>query len=264
MEDAMFGRYFLVLAVAVSAAVMGGCKGGTTFIDHVAFKPSDNLETIKLSLVFGNAVKADLAGGFMIKDYGFLFINPYTQSEPFEIGFSLNTAIANDQEYVNIEPTAVLPNGMPIGIDHVMVEVRAKQPISSKFDLYGYVDVRDQSWLGTAAIFGFINDQYFPNDLSLNQAFLRNKDGKPGVLASVFGPTMNPDGTLRRAGGISIMANVRQLIEGRVIGPNATRETIAYAEGLPVAMGRRAAEYQGNVKAMMKLEQNLVRAFNQK
>lgn len=246
-----------------ASALFSGCKTDFKLIDHVAFLPSDNLETVKVSLVFTENVKSDLAGGFMIKEYGYLFINPYTPAEHFEVGFSLNTSIVNDQEFVSLTPTEVLPNGMPIGLDHALAEVRSPSPINSKFDLFGYVDVLHGAWLGTAAIFSFMNDQYFPNGLTISQVFLRDAQGAPGVIATVFGPSLNNDGSIRRAGGISLFANVKQLIEHHALGPDA-RKVVLKPEPAPYIAGPRAPEYQGNYGKLRKLELNLVRALNQK
>lgn len=249
--------------LVVSVVSMSACRGKASFIDHVAFQPSENLEVVRVSVVFGRNVRSDLAGGFAIKDYGFLFVNPYTASAPFEIGFSLNTSIVNEQEYVDLAPTEVLPNGLPIGLGRALVEVKSPQPVGSGFDLYGYVDVLRASWLGAAAIFSFINDQYFPNGLTLSQTFLRDAEGRPGVTASVFGPSVSGDGTIRRAGGIAFFANVRQLLAQGAIGPNA-KPLILYPEAMPTAQGPRAREFQGDPKAMLRLERSLVQAFNQK
>jgi hypothetical protein len=249
-------RASLIALVAVTAISATACKGRTALIDHVTFEPSANLETIKVSLVFSNNVQTDLAGGFALKDYGYLFVNPFTTAAPFEVGFNLNTSIVSDQDYVSIQPTEVLPNGAPIGLDHALVEIKSPAPVSSKFDIYGYVDVSKQEWLGTAAIFSFINDKYFPNGLALNQSFLRDAQGIPSIMASVFGPSLSADGTVKRAGGIALFANVKRLISGH-------QPTVIYANELPVAIGENAAQYQ-SPKAMMALENSLVRAFNSK
>jgi hypothetical protein len=252
----------LALAVIV-ALVFTGCKANFQLIDHVSFLPSDNLEVVRVSLVFTNNIKSDLAGGFTLKDYGFLFINPYTPSEPFEVGFSLNTKIVNDQDYIKLAPTEVLPNGVSIGLDYALVEIHAPQPISSKFDIYGYVDVLHTAWLGAAGIFTFINDQYFPNDLSISQVFLRDTQGKPGVMASVFGPSANADGSVKRAGGIAVFANVRQLLDHHAMGRGAQALTLR-PEPIPFVAGPRAREYNGNYKKLRMIESNLVRAMNLK
>ncbi|HAR41668.1 MAG TPA: hypothetical protein DCS07_03420 [Bdellovibrionales bacterium] len=39
-------------------------------------------------------------------------------------------------------------------LPYPVVEIKGTQPIGNDFDLYGYVDVDHQSWLGTSAIFG--------------------------------------------------------------------------------------------------------------
>jgi hypothetical protein len=247
----------LVLGLSLAAT---GCKKEYKLIERVSFKPSSNLETIRVSLVFSKQVQSDLAGGFTIKDYGFLFINPFTPSEPFEIGFNLNTSIVNDQEYVAVTPTEFLPNGNPIGVGHPLVEVRGAQPISTKFDLYGYVDVSKLSWIGVAAMFSFLNDQYFPAGLTVSQAFLQNAQGAPGILASVFGPTLASDGTLKKAGGIALFANVKQLIAA---GLQEGQSLDLYPEQMPNVEGKNAAFYQGNVEALRTLEDGVLRAFQE-
>ncbi len=215
MEFSWGRRISRIAGVGLVAVAVGlvGCKEQNKIIEKVTFKPSENLEVVRISLVFTPRIQSDLAGGFAIKHYGYLFINPYTASQRFEIGFDLNTAIVNEQDYLHLSPTTVLPNGMPIGLPHAVVEIRSPDPISPKFDLYGYVDVLHQEWLGIATMFGFVNDQYFPPGLSVNQAFLQDDQGRPGVIASVFGPTVAGDGSLVRNGGIALFANVKRLID---------------------------------------------------
>ncbi|MGK5087975.1 hypothetical protein WDW86_10485 [Bdellovibrionota bacterium FG-2] len=252
---------FICLAVA-SAAVMSGCKYKSSIIQKATFQVSENLETVRVSLVFTDKIKSDLAGGFTLKDYGYLFINPFTQAQPFEIGFSLNTSIVNDQDYISLTPTMVLPNGVPIGIPYGLVEIRSPNPISPKFDIFGYVDVLHANWVGVAAMFGFLNDEYFPEGLTVSQAFLNDGAGHAGIIASVFGPTLKADGTLQRAGGIAVFANIRQLINQ---GQNYRGKPID-AKPLPklYIQGPNAASYEHNGVKLQQLENNLVRGMNLK
>jgi hypothetical protein len=257
----MFKKWALILAVTASVFV-GGCrKGDFNLVDHIVFEPSNNLETVKVSLVFTQNITTNLAAGFLIKDYGLLFINPHTQTSPFEIGFALNTNIVNDQDYIKLTPTEVLPNGIPIGIDYALAEVRSPTPINPKFDIYGYVDVLHQAWLGAAAIFGFIDNQNFPDGLSISQVFLRDTQGRPGVIASVFGPSTSADGSVKRAGGIALFANVKQLLAGQRLKPGY--KLILRPELNPYLGGPRAVEYERDYRELRRLELNLVRGFNQ-
>ena len=201
------------MLVATSALGLTGCQWQNSIIKQVVFQPSENLETVRVSLQFTDKVQMDLYASFSIMDYGYLFLNAYTATQPFEIGFDLNTDIVNEQDYLNIDPTTVLPNGLPIGLNFAIVQISGEQPISDKFDLYGYVDVYSQSWLGVATMFSFISTDYFPPGLSINQSFFYNDAGASAVMASLFGPTLDSAGNMTRAGGISLMANVRQLIE---------------------------------------------------
>lgn len=254
-----------VIVLSFGAAVFaGGCNSNFNLIDHVSVQPSSDLSSVNVTLVFTNNIQTSLSGSFDVGDYGYLFVNPYAPAEPFEVGFQLETSIFNDQNYVHLTPTAVLPNGLPIGAGVPLVQIQAASPISSQFDLYGYVDVLHASWLGAAAIFSFINDQYFPNGLSISQVFLRDSAGDPGVIASVFGPTVDSTGTMTRAGGIALFANVRQLINGNAIGANARPITTYRPELLPIVSGPRAAEYEGNYTKLRAVEASLVRAFNSK
>ena len=259
----LISRVGLVFGGFAYAMLMGGCNPVISFIDHISFAPSSNLETVRVSVVFSSNIKSDLAGGFVIKDYGFLFINPYTQSEPFEVGFSLNTSIANDQDYVNITPTQILPNGMPIGIDYALVELRGKTPISSKFDLFGYVDVLHAAWLGAAGIFSFLTDQYFPSGLSVSQTFMPDAQGKPGIIASVFGPSLNTDGTLRRAGGVAVFANIKQLVQ-HPEAINSKGEQVFYPYGRLKVEGPDAAAYRADPRKLLVLQNQVIEGFNQK
>lgn len=253
----------IVLVSFAAAIVSGGCNNPPSLIDHVSFQPSDNLETVRVSLVFAKNIQSDFSGAFTVKDYGYLFINPYTSQEPFEVGFALNTSIVNDQDYVKLTPTQVLPNGQPIGLDYALVQVQGAQPVSKQVDLFGYIDVLHASWIGTAAIFSFINDKYIPNGLSISQVFLRNAQGLPGIIASVFGPALNSDGTLKTNGGIALFANVRQLVDNHVMGPGAKPATFR-PELLPTVSGTRAKEYDGQYHKLLKIQSDLIRGFNTK
>ncbi len=237
-----------------------GCNNENRIIDHVTFKPSDNLEVVRVSVVFTAKIQTDLAGGFPLKGYGYIFINPFTTAQPFEVGFDLDTAIVNDQDYVRLLPTTVLPNGIPIGLDRALAEVRGAKPISDKFDLYGYVDVLKAEWLGAAAIFSFLTDKYFPTGLSVNEVLLRDQDRNPAIIGSVFGPALNSDGTLARAGGIALFANVRKLIEEHTLKPGVT--TTFYPEKGVQLSGPAAARYRGNGKALLKLQSDFISGMN--
>lgn len=252
-----------VFATIGALALSLGCESTPQLIDHISVRPTENLEIIRVSLVFTQNIRSQLAGAYALKDYGTIFINPFTASTPFEVGFDLNTAIVNDQDYVALTPTEFLPNGVPIGIGYAMAEVRAETPISDKFDIYGYVDILRANWLGVAGIFNFLNDQYFPAGLSVSQSFVPDAQGRPSVLASVFGPSLNTNGSLRRAGGIALFANVRALIQqmgGNVGGPLKPFD----AKPLPGVQlaGPAAAQYEGRMDLIRQLEGNVAAALN--
>ena len=244
------------------AVVLGaGCNGGSNLIDHVSFQPSTDNQTVQVSLVFSNSIQSNLSDNMVVSSYGFLFVAPYAPSEPFQVGFTLQTEVFNDPDFAKLRTTQLLPNGLPTGIDHGMVEIEDPNPINSQFNLYGYVDVASHEWLGTVAIFDFINSQYFPNGLSVSEVFLRDGKGSPGVIASVFGPTVNSAGTMTRAGGIAVFANVKGLLANHAVGTGASALTLRPVQS-PIVSGPRAREFQGNEAKLRRLESELIQAFN--
>ncbi|HLD99721.1 MAG TPA: hypothetical protein VJB59_05645 [Bdellovibrionota bacterium] len=249
----------LLFVAAIAAMVFStGCK--PKWIDHVAFKPSDDFKTARVSLVFKDNIQTNMAGVFQIKDYGYIFVNPYTPAQRFEVGFDLNLDIVTDQDYVSITPTEYLPNGVPLGVGYPLVELRSPEPISTSFDAFGYVDVSHAKWLGVATMFKFLNDEYFPQGLTISQVFEVDAANRPAVIASVFGPTLNADGTLKRAGGIALLANVRQLIEQNRVSPG--RESKFFPKGKLHFSGPAAAKYEGRIDKLLKIEKKLMKGFN--
>jgi len=205
---------FSVLIVAGMMLSLG-CKGTTnSVIDHVTFKLGDNMESARVSVVFKDTVQSNMYGSFPLKDYGSIFVNPNIPgTQPLELGFELNTKdVMNDFEYAQITPTETLPNGLPMGLGYPIVEIRAAQPISDNFDLYGYVDVLHAKWLGAAAMFKVMNDGGIPAGMALSMGFNPDAEGKPGILTSIYGPVLDNSGAIIRNGGIIVLANVRQMM----------------------------------------------------
>jgi len=251
------------VALGLAIGVLG-CKRENRLIERVSVQPSTNLEVIRIALEFNKRnVQATFAGGFPIKNYGYLFINPFTGQQPFEVGFDLNTAIVNDQDYVRLTPTTVLPNGVPIGLPYAIVEVKGVSPINPNFDAYAYIDVLHKSWLGAAGIFSFINDRFFPSGLAFTQVFMRDDQGRPGVLASVFGPELHPDGTLKRAGGIAVLANVKQLLQRqKAMGLSRTQSFDLIAEPGIYLQGPAAKAWKGRTNEIRRIESQIIQGLN--
>ncbi|MBI3558584.1 MAG: hypothetical protein HY074_20125 [Deltaproteobacteria bacterium] len=250
----------VLATLGIALVFASGCNSQNRIIDHVNFTPSENLEVVRVSVAFTGKIQSDLAGGFPLKGYGYIFVNPFTPAQPFEVGFDLDTSIVNDQDYIRLQPTTVLPNGVPIGIDRALVEVHGAKPISDKFDLYAYLDVLKAEWLGVASIFSFLTDKYFPVGLSVNEVLLRDKEQNPAIIGSVFGPALNSDGTLARAGGVALFANVRKLIEEHTLKAGVT--TTFYPEKQVTVSGPNATRYRGNAKALEQLQRNFVSGLN--
>jgi hypothetical protein len=251
----MFGKQLSLVLVAAGMMLTTGCQQNN-MVDHVVFKPSDDLKIIRVSLVFKDTVQSNM-DGLVNTEYGQFFMTPYSTTQPFEIGFDLNMNIFYDQHYVGLQPTMTLPNGLPIGIPYPVVEVKDPKPISDKFDIYGYVDVGHLSWLGVSTMFYFMNDQYFPADLAVSSVFLRDATGNPGIIAHVFGPSLSPEGILLRNGGIGVFANVRQLI-AQYSGKSG--EMKLYPEKKPIITGRNADKVTS--KMLKKLQHRMIQGFN--
>lgn len=252
---------FTALLAIVAVVGFTGCRKENRLIDKVTFKLSDNLEVVRVALVFMPRVQSNLQAQFAIKDYGLVFINPFlNEQEPLEIGFELDTDVVNEQDYVNLEPTLLLPNGAPTGVPHAIVEIRGKEPIHEQFDLYGYADVLHAQWLGTAATFKFMDDRYFPPGLTVSQVFLRNDEGDPGVIGHVFGPEFARDGTLSRQGGLAVFANVRQLIDE--LGVYRPGQTIELKGENQVTVGGHNARKYRNPRELKKIQDKLIKGFN--
>jgi hypothetical protein len=207
---------FAVAALLASFALTGsGCKFTKKYIDKAVFEISPDLNTAKVSLVFTQRVRANFSNEFAIKDYGTLYTLPFVQgSQPFQAGFNLNMSVLYDNEYVQMEPTSTLPNGMPLGTDVPLVQVNAGVAFSRNAQFLAYLDIRSLRWLGMATLIKAV-DENFPTDLMVSQVFLRDQQGKPAVFGTFFGPRLNPDGTVAQPGGLSVFANVKALLGAR-------------------------------------------------
>jgi hypothetical protein len=250
-------RGFVGFGLSLALATLSGCRGSDALIERLSFTPSTNLESVRVALEFNpRRVRSTLGGGFAIGDHGYLFLNSWTPERPFELGFELNTEVFQDPKYVDLDPTTVFPNGIPMGLPHAVVEVRADRPVGSRFDAYAYVDVLKQRWLGTAVILDFIDERNFPPGLGLKQVLARDAEGRPTALAAAFGPELDERGAIRRAGGLAVLADVRSLLDsarpGRALRlrPERRVETTG-----PAASRTGALE-------LMRIERNLVEGLN--
>jgi hypothetical protein len=247
----------LVATVLIISSL--GCNQEAPLIERVDVKISENLQSLKVALVFSKRVQSPISGVVDLKKYGHLFVDAYTPTQPFAVGLDLDTAIFNDQDYIELTPTTTLPNGLPIGIPYPVVEIRLPEPVSPDFDLYGYADVLHTSWLGMATLLNVLDNNHFPVGLSITQIFYRDQVGQPGILASVFGPVLGQDGSIVRHGGISLFVNARQLIEQ--FGHGA-RDRSFFPEKQIQLNGPAAAMYEGRYDLLQDLELNLINSLN--
>lgn len=199
---------FVLGTVLAASVVTTGCKDAV--IDGIAYKIEPNLETVRIQLNFAKTFQADIGGVYPIKHYGSIFLNPSTNTTPFNVGFDFNMNVVYDNDYVKMEPTDRLPGGqlLPLPADaqnRAMVRVDAYD--SAKFTTAAYIDVLGKQWLGTAVSLKFIGKSW-PSGVVVFKHFLDSK-----VAAAFYGPKLNKDGSLANPGGVAIFANVRALID---------------------------------------------------
>lgn len=204
----------MTLAVVALALAVGCKKVSFSIIKGVGIEVPPNLESVKVRMDFSSDVQSDIGGVFPIKDYGQIELEPSTPTNPFNIGFRLNTSVFNEQDFVDLQAVTTLPSGQPFPfiVDRALVQVKVKEQISSKFDIYMFVDVMKAEWLGVALTLKFLDNKNFPVGLAVAQQFVPGKDGYARVAGEIFGPKVDEAGNLAVPGGIAVFANVRGLI----------------------------------------------------
>lgn len=256
----------LTTAVLSLSFIASACnRPAPQIIDKVKFVVSQDLKTVSVSLDFAKTIRTILDGDVAIKNYGSIFLKSYTPTTPFSLGFALNTDIFNDQDYVNLTPTETLPNGLPIGIGYPVVEIKGEQPISSKFDLYGYLDIGHQSWIGVSTLFSFIDATTFPAGLSVQKTFFPSPAGLPGAIVSVFGPVVDANGVVIRQGGIALYTNVKQLVQQyppHSLLSEAERTVELYPSDEISIEGANSAFYRSHPEKLLPYMNRMIKALN--
>lgn len=254
----------LGITILTAFVFLSGCKKSSLIGGfHAAVEP--NLQTVAVQMDFAKSVHSDLGGSFAVKDYGTIEIEPSTSQTPFNVGFRLNLDIVNDQDYVEYTPTTVLPTGQPLPIaqNRALAQVTLENDPSSNFDVYAYVDILNKEWLGMAMTLKFVDQKYFPVGLAVSKGFLKSKSGAPMAYGSIFGPTLNPDKTLKVPGGIAVFVNAKALIQQNAKTPMPTNAFFD-AKGLPyIFNGPRAAYYRKHPSQALQLEQTFKFALEQ-
>lgn len=252
-----------VIVVAFGVAACGG-SSGKKILEKVTYTPSPDLTSVEARLVFHDSVKLNLMGSYDLKDYGQLFVVPYSQQEPFQVGLTLDLTVFKDGDYVNLEPTSTFPNGVSMGLPNPLVKIQGASPVGDKFDLMGYVDITRGEWLGVAVILNFLDDKVFPEGLAVTQNFSTNAQGKPGAIATLFGPQIDESGQMIQPGGIAFLANVKQLAEKQVpmgmVTSELARTSDLYSSGSWALKGPQAKRHKRNPKQLMRLMQAWDRA----
>ena len=213
--SSLIGQKSRTALVAIAALAAASCKPTAKYLDRVAFKIDPDLNTASVALVFSDKVRPNFSADFAIKDYGNLYTRPFSEGvQPFQAGLDLNLSILLDNEYVQMTPTYVLPNGMPLGTGGPLVQVGAGGIGNGSAEFFGYLDIRELKWLGMSAMIRLV-DENFPADIVISQVFLRDTAGEPAVFASFFGPKLNADGSVARPGGFALFANTRALFSAQ-------------------------------------------------
>lgn len=242
----------LVLLALLALLSVSGCNT-PSIIDGVGFNVEPNIETVKVQLNFAKDVQSDLGGTFDVKsgntDYGQIEIQPTSAQSPFNVGFRLNLAIVNDQDYASLKPVQDLPSGQPLpmpGLNRALARVALKNPLNPNFDIYAYVDVVGKEWIGLALTLKFINTRFFPAGLSFSQGFVKGKDSNNRIYGSVFGPKVDASGIMIAPGGIALFANAKGLLSDAGV---AQLEGVEKGGKFYLFQGPQADYYNSNAKA---------------
>lgn len=206
--------YSLLVLVGLSAFQMG-CNNHV--IESADFTMDPDLKNATLALNFGASVNPDFGGSYPLKDFGTVFARQSDGERPFAVGFTLNTSIFHAEEFVNFHRTGDLPNEEPFPeiIGKELVQIKLNEPVSSKVDVFTYVDLPPEvfngEWIGVAFSLNFIDMKNFPPGLALSKNFLRDQNGKYRVVAVVYGPKLNQAGAVAVPGGIALFGNIKEL-----------------------------------------------------
>lgn len=250
---------FKLLAVLFTCLAAAGCKK-TSIISGIDYEVRPNLETVKVAMNFANNIKTDLGGSFTVKDYGTLDVTPWTPTNPFSVGFTMNTNVLNDQDYVNFTPTTVLPNGdpLPIAANRAYAQVKLENPINKNFDVYAYVDAYQHEWFGVAVLLNVINDKYFPAGLTITTNFLKDKVGNARGVGAFFGPAIDSNGKMTKSGGIAFFANIKALVAAQKANVKANEKRA----NPYLFSGTMASYYKSSTSRQSMLQTAIVEAMN--
>lgn len=258
----------LIALSAVMFTGIRGCNSKPKIIDKVNVGIADNLEVVDVALSLSKSIETDFGGSFDVtfddRNYGRLYLEPWTPNVASRLGFELNTEIFNDPGFNNpllFEPTQFFPNGerLPSAIDRAMAMVKLKNedssgnPIERNVDVYTYIDVKHREWLGIAVSLKKANKKYFPEGLVLTQYLARDSQKRPRVAVSVFGPRPGVEGHA----GISVFANVKAFMAAANQNKRVAARMIAYElrkASDPVFEGPRGNYYKKNRSASRTLE----------
>ena len=176
--------------------------------------PGDNQIDFNFTLLPDYQI--NLAGNVDIMQYGSLYFVPPTPENGTKFGVTVNTNSFIPENWLDYGPTTTLPTGVPLpnwieGGSLVRVQVPPVQNNYVTPDVY--FGIEGDYYLGIGLTFNFINDQSFPEGLSIQQIFY-NKQHEPIVGGTFYGPRLNMDGTMAVPGGLFVAANLTHIIEG--------------------------------------------------
>jgi len=211
-------RFFRVvvaigIAVSLSAGLLGVTCTNTSIsrVDHVAVTLNTDLSGLKVSAVFPTTNTSTMSGVFEVKEYGSIFVSPYSAAAPLEFGFDLKSTLFSDTEYGALTPKDTIANGMPTANGKKMVEF-ASADTYTKVSLYGQLDIQNQEWMGATGIFPAAIDSNFPAGLLLTQWYKLDETGQPQIIVFLMGPKLNTDGSVGTPGHMSLFANAKELL----------------------------------------------------
>jgi len=198
-----------LLVGALSTGLLGvKCLDYSTVrVESVSLTLSQDRASLKVSAQLPEKNHSSVSGSFAVQEYGSLLVQAYSTGSKLSFGFDLAGTLFSDTGYGALTPVEVLANGVPMPNDKAMVEIPSGLSGAS-VNLYGYVDIKDQKWMGMSAILTAVDDANFPEGLNLTQWYDLDETGLPRIVAYVNGPVLGKDGVIKTAGQMSVFVKV--------------------------------------------------------
>lgn len=215
MTKIVFTKTAAVLAVAAFA--LTGCKTSSdakNFIDNI--KLSKDAQSFEYTTSFSKNVEVDMEAEIPVGNYGSISFYKDDKGQ-FNVKMKATFDIFGD---ITLTPATSLPNGMsfPAIVTGPLYQVKVAD-VPGEYSVFAYFDnplAAGKKLAGLAIQFDNIKNN-FPQ-VTLTQSFFNSANEKFASF-TVFGPTTHNGATY--SGGIFLVADVNQVVEGSKIKTNA-------------------------------------------